>query len=187
MIRKIYEVYAKVADANGTYNTLSGYPKVFDSKTYNYDIDKTLARAKAEFYNTLGTMYARDDRQLQTVILMAADGFIIENKSIGELSELPDPAIIWTDPSLTAEYENGNVILTRGGEAVQNYGVAVVYHLYEGNENLGIFGNETMTITPSAGTHTYTLVAIAGDLYDEGAQVTIEVPEPEPEPEPEAE
>lgn len=183
MIRKIYEVYAKVADTNGTYNTLNGYPKVFDSKTYNYDIDKTLARAKAEFYNTLGTMYTRDDRQLQTVILMAADGFIIENKSIGELSELPDPAIIWTDPSLTAEYENGNVILTRGGEAVQNYGVAVVYHLYEGNENLGIFENETMTITPSAGTHTYTLVAIAGDLYDEGAYVTIEVPEPEPEAE----
>lgn len=183
MIRKIYEVYAKVADANGTYNTLSGYPKVFDSKTYNHDTDKALARAKAEFYNTLGAMYTRDDRQLQTVILMAADGFIIENKSIGALAVLPDPAITWTDPSLTAEYENGNVILTRGGEAVQNYGVAVVYHLYEGNENLGIFENETMTITPSAGTHTYKLVAIAGDLYDEGAYVTIEVPEPEPEPE----
>ena len=40
-----------------------------------------------------------------------------------------------------------------------------------------------MTITPSAGTHTYKLVAIAGDLYDEGAYVTIEVPEPESEPE----
>ena len=91
MVRNIYEVYAKVVDANGAYNTLSGYPKVFDSKNYGNDTDKTLRRAKGEYNETLGAMYKRDDRQLQTVILMSADGFIVESESVGEIAELPDP------------------------------------------------------------------------------------------------
>ena len=91
MIRKIFEVYAKVVDANGNYNTLSGYPKAFDSHNYNDDVDKALNRAKAEYHETLGAMYKRDDRQLQTVILMSADGFFIENCHIGGIADLPDP------------------------------------------------------------------------------------------------
>ena len=45
MRREIYEVYAKVVDANGTYNNLSGYPKSFDSRSYNNDPEKALIRA----------------------------------------------------------------------------------------------------------------------------------------------
>ena len=91
MRRQIFEVYAKVVDANGAYNTLSGYPKVFDSHTYGDDVDKAQARALGEYHDTLGAMYKRDDRQLQTVICMAADGFILESKSLGEITPLPDP------------------------------------------------------------------------------------------------
>lgn len=68
MTRAIYEVYAKVVDANGAYNTLSGYPKVFDSRNYDGDIAKTLKRATGEFHDTYGAMCKRDDRQVQTVI-----------------------------------------------------------------------------------------------------------------------
>ena len=88
MERQIYEVYAKIVDANGAYNTLSGYPKAFDSRSYNDDTDKALRRAEAEFHNTLGAMYARDDRQVQTVILMNCEGNIIENKCIGSLNPI---------------------------------------------------------------------------------------------------
>lgn len=84
MARNIFEVYAKVVDANGTYNTLTGYPKVFDSKNYSDDVDKALKRAKGEFYETIGAMCKRDDRQIQTVILMNAKGFIIDSKSMGD-------------------------------------------------------------------------------------------------------
>ena len=90
MKRQIFEVYAKVVDANGNYNTLTNYPKVFDSRSYNNDIDKTLLRAQGEFYNTIGTMCSRDDRQLQTVILMSADGFIVDRKAIGAVADIPD-------------------------------------------------------------------------------------------------
>ena len=91
MERQIYEVYAKVVDANGTYNTLTGYPKVFDSRLYDNDIDKTFKRATGEFADTWGAFCKRDDRQLQTVILMNAEGYIIERKALGEIAPLPDP------------------------------------------------------------------------------------------------
>jgi len=64
MMREIFEVYAKVIDANGSYNTLSGYPKTFDSRNYNDDIEKALRRARGEWHEVLGTMYKRDDRQV---------------------------------------------------------------------------------------------------------------------------
>lgn len=91
MQRQIFEVYAKVVDSNGAYNTLTGYPKAFDSQNYNNDIDKTLKRAQGEFSETWGAMCKRDDRQLQTVILMTADGFVLDKKSDGAIAALPDP------------------------------------------------------------------------------------------------
>ena len=65
MQREIYEVTAKVIDANGTYNTLSGYPKVFDSKVYDNDVGKTYKRAYGEWCGVMNAMSKRDDRQLQ--------------------------------------------------------------------------------------------------------------------------
>lgn len=90
MKRQIFEVYAKVVDGSGAYNTLSGYPKVFDSHVYNDNVDKALMRATGEFATTWGTMCTRDDRQLQMVMLITADGFVIDKKVIGAISELPD-------------------------------------------------------------------------------------------------
>lgn len=92
MVRKIYEVYAKIVDANGTYSTLSGYPKSFDSRNYDNDIVKALNRARGEFNSCLGTMYTRDDRQVQfAMILDASSGMQIDMAYIGEIADLPDP------------------------------------------------------------------------------------------------
>lgn len=90
MRREIYEVYAKVVDANGNYNTLSGYPKTFDSRNYNDDFNKTLMRAQAEYHETLGAMYKRDDRQLQTVMLLTADGAVMESAAIGSITDVEE-------------------------------------------------------------------------------------------------
>lgn len=92
MKRAIFEVYAKVVDSTGAYNTLSGYPKAFDSKSYGGDIDKTLLRATGEFHDTVGSMCKNDTRQLQTVILMAADGFVIDRWTHGAIADVPDSA-----------------------------------------------------------------------------------------------
>ena len=73
MKRQIYEVYAKIVDANGAYNTLSGYPKVFDSHQYDDDIEKAKNRTYGEYHDVLGAMYKRDDRQLQLAMILDAN------------------------------------------------------------------------------------------------------------------
>ena len=88
MKREIYEVYAKIVDANGTYNTLSGYPKVFDSRNYDNDLEKTLMRARGEFYETIGAMYKRDDRQKQFAVLLRSDGLVVDAQYIGEIADI---------------------------------------------------------------------------------------------------
>lgn len=92
MYRNIFVVNAMIVDSNGTFNVLSGYPKTFDSHNYNDDIDKALRRARAEYHETIGAMYKRDDRQLQSVTLTGADSFQIEPPvCIGRIADLPDP------------------------------------------------------------------------------------------------
>lgn len=89
--REIYEVYAKVVDANGAYNTLSGYPKSFDSKNYDNDIEKTELRAEGEWHSVLDSMCKNDTRQLQVaMVLRASDGNQILLRRIGEMAEVPD-------------------------------------------------------------------------------------------------
>ena len=47
MKREIYVVNAKVVDASGGYNDVSGYPASFDSHTNSDDLEKTEAKAYA--------------------------------------------------------------------------------------------------------------------------------------------
>lgn len=90
--REIFEVYAKVVDANGTYNTLSGYPKAFDSKNYDNDIEKARKRAEGEYHECIGAMCKNDTRQIQTAYLLrCSDGLLIAKECIGQLAMLPDP------------------------------------------------------------------------------------------------
>ncbi len=91
MQRQIFIVTASIVDANGSFANLSGYPKTFDSHLYGDDIDKAQRRAIGDMSETFGAMCKRDDRQLQTVMVMTADGFVIKKESIGQIAELPDP------------------------------------------------------------------------------------------------
>ena len=90
--REIYEVYANIVDANGSYNALSGYPKTFDSKNYGNDLDKTRQRAYGEWHSALAAMAKVDTRQLQLAgIIRISDGLQIALERMGALAELPDP------------------------------------------------------------------------------------------------
>lgn len=91
MKREIFEVTAKIVDANGTFNTLTGYPKVFDSKNYDNDADKARKRAMGEYYSVLGEMSKRDDRQLQIAFVFDVNSGVAVMQRIGEMADLPDP------------------------------------------------------------------------------------------------
>lgn len=88
MQRNIFIVNAYVVDSNGTFNPLNGYPKTFDSRNYDNDIDKALKRATGDYSECFGSMCKNDTRQLQTVVLMSADGHLIDTKHIGEIAEV---------------------------------------------------------------------------------------------------
>ena len=89
MEREIFEVNAKIVDANGNFSALDGYPKKFDSHIYNDDVAKTRQRAYGEWHDVLGVMCKRDDRQLQLAyILRVSDGIVIESTKIGAIAEV---------------------------------------------------------------------------------------------------
>lgn len=103
MQREIYEVTAKIVDANGTFNTLSGYPKTFDSKNFDNDIEKTWKRATGEWHNAMNAMSKRDDRPLQlAMITRMSDGVQVIVDRYGDMPEEPDPE---PEPEPTPEPE----------------------------------------------------------------------------------
>jgi hypothetical protein len=91
MKREIFEVVVKIVDANGNYNTLSGYPKSFDSKNYDNEIEKAQSRAYGEYHAVLGELYKRDDRQLQVAYVFCPSSGILTMTKIGSIADLPDP------------------------------------------------------------------------------------------------
>ena len=87
MARAIFEVYAKIVDSTGAYNTLSGYPKVYDSNGYDGDVDKTRQRAYGGYWECLGAMAKVDTRKVQFAMLIdASSGQQIEVSRIGDLN-----------------------------------------------------------------------------------------------------
>ena len=88
-LRQIFIVDAFVVDANGTFNHLTGYPKAFDSRNYQNDIEKAQRRAEGDMSDTWGAMCKRDDRQIQTVTLTTVDGFQLERKTSGQFNYQP--------------------------------------------------------------------------------------------------
>lgn len=91
MTRQIFIVDAHVVDANGTFNYLTGYPKTFDSRSYGNDIDKAQIRAIGDASEAFGAMCKVDTRQLQTVVVMTADGFVVDTRIIGKITDIPEP------------------------------------------------------------------------------------------------
>ena len=95
--------------------------------------------------------------------------------------EFADPVITWSNASLTLSQDTTSrqVTATKGGTATYNGDSSVRYYLYEGSTAIGQFkyGN-TLTFTPSAGSHTYKTVAAAGSTTADGATNSITVVEP---------
>ena len=91
MARQIFIVDAHIVDANGTFNNIQGYPKTFDSRNYQGDVDKTQRRAEGDMSEAWGAMCKVDTRQIQTVTLSTVDGFQLDRKTTGTFPEEPEP------------------------------------------------------------------------------------------------
>lgn len=95
MKRQIFEVQKKVlgASVGGYVTNPSGYPKIFDSHAAAYadDIEAAQLAATAAFATAWAEICSTAaNRDMQTVILMTADGFVLDKKVVGEIPDLPD-------------------------------------------------------------------------------------------------
>lgn len=83
MARDIFIVNATQVNAQGQFSVVSGFPKNFDSNSYDNDVDKALRRAKSAFHAQCSTNYATDGKVMQTVTLVQANGQILMRDSEG--------------------------------------------------------------------------------------------------------
>lgn len=95
MKRQIFEVHKKIlgASVGGYVPMASGYPKVFDSHAAAYadNIDAALMAATSAFATAWSEICATATaRDMQTVILITADGFILDKKVVGAIPDIPD-------------------------------------------------------------------------------------------------
>ena len=97
-MRNIYTVSATqvvTSDSHpeGLYSNVTGFPKTFDSRTYNGNIDTTLIVAQAEFADEVKALTIANSatRTMWTVTLEQADGRQIARKTSGAFPAEPEP------------------------------------------------------------------------------------------------
>lgn len=93
------QVVTSDSHPEGLFSTISGYPKTFDSRSYNAteqnpngDTDAALRAAKAEYYSRLSSIYVGSpNRVMATITLEQADGRQIIRDSIGAFPDMTPP------------------------------------------------------------------------------------------------
>ena len=87
------QVVTSDSHPEGLFSVVSGYPKTFDSTSYDGDIELTRRMANAEYYNRLGTMYGdtNANRVMKTVTLENARGEMLLHESIGSFPVEAEP------------------------------------------------------------------------------------------------
>ena len=106
-MRNIYivnaiQVVTSESHPEGIYSVMSGYPKTFDSRSYdateenpNGNEEKALNSAKSEYFSRLSAMYVGSPtRVMATVTLERADGRQVMRECIGtfpDMTPVPEP------------------------------------------------------------------------------------------------
>lgn len=89
MARNIFTVNATqvvISDSHpeGLFSVISGFPKNYDSNSYDGNTESALNAAKAEYYSRLSANYAGSTtRVMATVILSQANGQVIMRDCVG--------------------------------------------------------------------------------------------------------
>lgn len=87
------QVVTSDSNPQGLLSVVPGYPKQFDSKNYNDDLELTMNQAMGEYHDRLSINYkdTNPTRIMKTVTLETADGRQLQMKSIGGFVAEPEP------------------------------------------------------------------------------------------------
>lgn len=98
MARQIYEIGFKQCVVSGTHpeglwSNKTNYPKTYDSKDYNNDIDRTFEIAEAEYRACESAMLldANPTRVMQVITMERSDGRMIYSRKKGDFPVWPEP------------------------------------------------------------------------------------------------
>ena len=98
MARVIYivnvaQVVTSENHPEGLYSNKSGYPKLFDSRNYDGNLDKAFRMAESEYRDCESVMLADENpvRVMTTITLERADGVMIYHRSMGAFPAEPVP------------------------------------------------------------------------------------------------
>lgn len=167
MIREIYEVNAKVVDANGTMSTLNGYPKTFDSKSYSNDPAKARQRAVGEWHEVMGAFAKRDDRQEQLCyVIRIGDGEVVVKDKIGKIADVFSVTVTnGTGSGTFNEGRNISIVADEPADGMQFSG-------WQGAESLEFVSGDASTASATFKMPAMNITLVA--TYENA-------PEPEPE------
>ena len=86
------QVVTSDSHPEGLFSVISGYPKTYDSRSYDGSAESALNAAKAEYYSRLSANYTGSaNRVMAVVTLEQADGRQIMRDSIGAFPVEPEP------------------------------------------------------------------------------------------------
>ena len=84
------QVVTSETHPEGLFSVVSGYPKNYDTESFEGNADSALKAAKAEYYDRLSKIYTGSaNRVMATVTLSQADGRLIIRDSIGAFPVVP--------------------------------------------------------------------------------------------------
>lgn len=86
------QVVVSEAHPEGVYSVYQGYPKYFDSKDYEGDVELTRIVADAEYSDRVKQFALSKARAKWTVTLSNADGDVLNKRTLGAFPEpTPEP------------------------------------------------------------------------------------------------
>ena len=101
------QVVTSDSHPEGLFSVISGFPKNYDSETYNGDAEKALNAAKSEYYSRLSANYAGSaTRVMATVTLSQANGQLVMRDSTGAFPVIA-PAPVEPEPEEPVEEPEG--------------------------------------------------------------------------------
>ena len=83
-MKNIFIVDAYQVDGQGAFSHINGFPKTFNSESYDGDIDKAKKRATGAFADAWSGFCNVDNKQIQTVVMYDIHGVRIDEKTIGD-------------------------------------------------------------------------------------------------------
>ena len=90
-MKNIFIVDAYQVDGNGIFAHINGYPKTFNSESYEGHVDQALKRATGSFASAWSGFCSVDNKQIQTVVLYDIHGSQIDRKTLGNFPAEPEP------------------------------------------------------------------------------------------------